>query len=238
MEPSDLQPSQFRIFGRKTEQPPPAPQEAKPRVKKESQATVRYVRKTVSKLKSINFVYRKVEGLSEKCRQLVSTPYGILAATNKGLYVIRDHKSATIIPDKYINYIRWLPFNGIYYIATSEGCFFVRYENNIWKSESLDRDFSEPVYSVTREDSKTIWLGGDNFVTRVELNEAQTAKSYTNYKINKEYPDRYILKLIYDTLYLFTESEIHYYDRSADKFEAFSDTGSYFPLERGTHLSM
>jgi len=221
-----------RIFGRKTELPQPASpepeSESESKDKKDTIPTVSYVRKTVSKLKSIDFIYRKVEGLNEKCRQLVATPYGIMAATNKGLFIIRDHKSAAVIADNYINHIRWLPFNGIYYIATSEGCFFVRYENGEWKSESLDRDFNEPIYSVIREDSKTIWLGGDNFVTRVELNEDQTVNGYTNYKIDKEYPDRYILKLIHDTLYLFTESEIHYLDRSVDRFEPFSDPGSYF----------
>lgn len=217
-----------RIFGRKTEPQNPATVTEKPKEKREAQPVVRYTKKKVSKLKSIDFIYTKVEGLDEKCRQLVATPDGILAATNKGLFIIKDHKATLVLPDKYINYIRWLPFNGIYYIASNEGCFFVRSENGGLISKSLDPDFIDPIYSVIRENSKTIWLGGENFVSRVELNEDQSVKDSVNYKIKKGYPDRCILRLINDTLFLFTESEIHYFNRSADRFEPFTDIRSSF----------
>ncbi len=101
-----------------------------------------------------------MEGLNEKCRQLVATPDGILAATNKGLFIIKDHKAVLVIPGKYINYIRWLPFNGIYYIASNEGCFFVKSENGGWISKSLDPDFIDPIYSVIRETAIQSGLAG------------------------------------------------------------------------------
>ncbi len=103
-----------RIFGRRTDQPKVVPSQVPaPKPK----PVVKYTRKTISKLKSINHLYRKVEGLNEKCRQLVSTPYGILAATNKGLFNINDHKAELITPDRYINFINWTPYGEQYYIA-------------------------------------------------------------------------------------------------------------------------
>ncbi len=217
-----------RILGRKAKQQKTEPVAEMPKEKKKAQPVVRYTKKKVSKLKSIDFVYSKVEGLNEKCRQLVATPDGILAATNKGLFVIKDHKAALVIPGKYITYIRWQPFSGIYYVASGEGCFFVKYENNGWESESLDPGFTDGIYSVIRENINTVWLGGDNFVSRVDLNEDESVKGYVNYKIDKEYPDRYILRLIKDTLFLFTESEIHYFKKSADRFEPFANIRSTF----------
>ncbi|MBP1667561.1 MAG: Stage sporulation protein (SpoIIE), partial [Bacteroidetes bacterium] len=68
-----------RIFGRRTDHVKVVT-DTKPSPRK----MIKYTSRKDSTLKAINYLYRKVEGLNEKCRQLVSTPYGILAATNKG----------------------------------------------------------------------------------------------------------------------------------------------------------
>lgn len=220
-----------KIFGRKTESenPPPAAEKVDPGKSKNEKVAkkpvVRYTRKTFSKLRSVNYVYNKVEGLNEKCRQLVATPYGILAATNKGLFCIRDHKSVLIIPGKYITYIRWQPYEDLYYIASNEGCYFIRYINGEWISESLDPELTNPIYSITRENRNTIWLGGQDSVYKAELNDSSTVINYVSYTVSKEFPDRYVLRLVKDTVYLFTESEIHYYNKSSDRFEKYSFPG-------------
>jgi serine phosphatase RsbU (regulator of sigma subunit) len=213
-----------RIFGRKVEQqksiPADATIEKQPAVQVKK-PVVSYSHKTVNKLKSINFIYKKVEGLNEKCRQLVPTPHGILSATNKGLFIITGQKAVAIVPDRYINYIKWQPNDGVYYVATSDGCLSVRNLNGKWFSEPLNPDFTSPVYSVICENSNTIWLGSDNSTIRVELNDDHSLKNSVNYSIKKDYPDRYILKLINDTLFLFTDAEIHYFNRADDKFDPY-----------------
>jgi hypothetical protein len=137
-----------RIFGRKTvkQKTPRAiePAEVKP--------AEQFTRKTISKLKSINFIYKKVDGLNEKCRQLVSTPDGILAATNKGLYIVDNHKAKQITADRYINYISWQPVQGKYYIAASDGYFSIKFLNGKWTTEEPDPEFLKPVYSILMED--------------------------------------------------------------------------------------
>lgn len=221
-----------KIFGRRaeSESPPPAAEKVEPAKHKSENITrkpvVSYTRKTVSKLRSINFVYNKVEGLNEKCRQLVETPHGILAATNRGLFCIRDHKSVPLIPDEYITYIRWQPYEDVYYIASNEGCYFIRNINGEWKSESLDPGFTNPTYSITRENRNTLWLGGQDSVYKAELNDSSKIERYVSYTVNKEFPDRYLLRLFNDTIFLFTESEIHYYDKGSDKFEKFRFSGT------------
>jgi len=213
-----------RIFGKKNEtlkESPVIETGQKKKTIENTKPVVRYTRKTISRLKSINFVYKKVDGLNEKCRQLVRTTDGILSATNKGLYVIKDHKALPVIPGKYITYIRWQPFDGYYYIATSEGCWFVSCFQGEWKSQALDQTFVDPIYSVSRENSNTLWLGGDNLIFRVDLGENQSARGYINYKIKKDYPDRYLLRFINDTLFLFTESEVHFYNKTEDRFDPY-----------------
>ncbi|MCX6334356.1 MAG: SpoIIE family protein phosphatase [Bacteroidia bacterium] len=218
-----------RIFGKKAvpQSTAPAAEPAKNQgAMQDIKPIVSYSRKTVSKLKSINFIYRKVEGLNEKCRQLVSTPNGILSATNKGLFIIKDHKAASIVPGRYINYILWQPSDGTYYVATSDGCLSVKNLNGNWSSEIIDPDFNSPVYSILYENKNTIWLGCDNFALRAEINDDNSFVSSVNYTVEKDYPDRYILKLINDTIFLFTESEIHYFNRTANKFDPYLNVRS------------
>ncbi len=222
-----------KIFGKKAEQKqtePPAGtvEKTQPKQKAKTQATpvVSYTSKTVSRLRSIHFIYKKVDGLNEKCRQLVVTPYGILAATNKGLFFIKDYKASAIVPGNYINYIMWLPVNGVYCVATDEGCLAVKYLNGKWVEQQLDAGFSDPVYSVIHENDNTIWLGGDNFASRIELNSDNSVKNSAVYSIRKDYPDRYMLKLINDTIYLFTESEIHFFNNAASRFDLYQKVRS------------
>ena len=228
-----------KIFGKKAEQQqkePPAGTVEKSQPKQQAKPVVSYTRKTVSKLRSINFIYKKVEGLNEKCRQLVITPYGILAATNKGLYIIKDHKSSAIVPGNYINYISWLPVNGAYCVASDEGCLAVKNLNGKWVTQQLDPVFSDPVYSVIHENDHTLWLGGDNFASRIELNSDNSVKSSAEYSIRKDYPDRYMLKLINDTIYLFTESEIHFFNSAASRFDLYPNMRSL--LDAGKNYLM
>ena len=98
----------------------------------------KYSRKTINRLKSINFVFKKVDGFNEKCRQLVSTRNGILAATNKGLLLIRNHKTEIVAGNRYINFISWQPVDDEYFIAAEDGYFSVKYVNGKWLSESPD----------------------------------------------------------------------------------------------------
>lgn len=199
------------IFGKKSS--PEAETEKKP--------SVQYMRKTVSKLKSVNYLYKKIVGLNEKCRQLVSTPYGILAATNKGLYNIKDHKASLVAPDRYINHVSWVPFDGYYYVASNVGYFSVKYQDGKWIADIPDKEFVNPVYSVFRRDSSTLWLGGYNAVYRVVLNKNHKAERNVTYKVTSDFPDRYFINLINDSVFLFTESAIHYYNDESDSFNPY-----------------
>lgn len=215
-----------RIFGKKSvPQTNPAAPSTEPVVaeKTEPKAAISYTKKTVSKLRSINYIYKKVDGLNEKCRQLVSTPYGILAATNKGLFVIKEHKASLVTANRYINYIRWQETDGIYYVAANDGCFSVRYFAGRWISEQVFPEIQYPVYSVFRGNANSVWIGGDNFAFRIEANDNTSVISQHRYSINKDYPDRYNLRLINDTVFLFTESAVHYYNKSSDSFEPYEN---------------
>jgi len=177
-----------------------------------------YTKKTVNKLKSINYIYKKVDGFNEKCRQLVATEFGILAATNKGLLVIKNHKAEAIVEDRYVNFISWQPVNGKYYIASGDGYFSVRYTGGRWISESPDRAFSDPVYSIAMTSNGELWLGVDNAALMTEIQGASGSIKYTSVSIKSDFPQRYIVDAVNDSVFLYTESGIYYYQKQSGGF--------------------
>jgi serine phosphatase RsbU (regulator of sigma subunit)/ligand-binding sensor domain-containing protein len=212
-----------RIFGGRNtrEQGQPAAAEQAPVVS--TPQPPEYARKTVSTLRSINYVYRKVSGLNEKCRQLVSTPHGLLAATNRGLYVINDRKARLIIPDRYINFISWSQISDSWYIATANGYMKVRFVSGNWMPEVPDPGFMETIYSITAPAGDLIWLGGDNKAFRTKTGSRD---QYMEFEVANEFLQRYYVDHAGDTVFLFTESGAFYFDANTGSFMNYLPTSS------------
>ncbi|HEX2967853.1 MAG TPA: SpoIIE family protein phosphatase [Bacteroidales bacterium] len=170
----------------------------------------------IKQLKSIDYIFRKIDGISEKCRQLVPTDNGILAATNRGLYVIKNHQAVAIAPDRYINYITWNSDAGKYAVAASDGYFIAGFANGKWSVTVPDRTFKEPLYSIVRTYANTYWMAGDNKAWRTE--ESAGKVSYKSFTIDNAFSQRYLVDLINDTIFLFTETSVNIFDKTSDKF--------------------
>jgi serine phosphatase RsbU (regulator of sigma subunit) len=220
-----------RIFGKKTHEPevsdttvkkpinPLAPENIA--VKRLPQPE--YIRKTVRKVKSMGYVYLKISGLNEKCKQLLATDNGILAATNKGLFNIVDPESAatTIVKDRYINFISEKSVDNKYYIGANDGYFSVAFESGKWAIAYPDRGFALPVYSVVSSDENTLWLGGDDMIYEVLLNRGVASGYKKTYSVKSDFPQRYIVEFVNDTIFLFAESGIYYLDRIKDSLKEY-----------------
>lgn len=202
-----------RIFGKKT-----TPEKNSASAAPTKNSGDQYSKTTVSKIKSINYIFKKVEGLGEKCRQLVSTKNGILAATNKGLYIINNHRAVAIADNRYINFIRWQPVDEKYYIAAEDGYFSVKFQNGKWITEFPDAKFTNPVYSIVLTSDKTIWLGVDNAALRSDPGSSVGSVKYTPVNIKNDFPKRYILDLVSDTVFLYSETGIYFYDKKSEGF--------------------
>jgi serine phosphatase RsbU (regulator of sigma subunit)/ligand-binding sensor domain-containing protein len=206
-----------RIFGKKA-----ARQELEKEKETENNKVGQVIRTRVNRLTSVSTSWVKIVGLNEKCRQLVATPYGILAATNKGLFIISNHKVSTITANRYINSVSWIPFGGKYFVAAADGYFAIKYQNSKWLTETPDPEFVSPVYSVFLDGNKSIWLGCDNMACRTDLDESQGKIKYYTYVNKNDFPERYTLDLVNDTIFLFTETGIRFYDVQADRFKLYT----------------
>lgn len=227
MEPQKTRKSIFaQIFGKKTVSPPA---QVSPVVKDQEKPLIRppdiqlpepkYFKKVAGRLKSINYVYKKIEGLNEKCKQLVSAGNEILASTNKGLFIISGHLAKPIANRGYINYISSKSRNNRYYIATSEGYFYVTPDKDKgWIAIYPDKAFIHPVYSLASTDENIIWAGSDDVVYRINFKDGTPFGSPEPYALKNDLTQRYMVGLVNDTVFLFTLSMVSYYNPTLNSF--------------------
>lgn len=187
----------------------------------EPAARPQYVRKTISRLKSINYEFKKVRDLDDKCKQLVPSEAGILVSTNKGLYIIRDSIAKSLVRDRYIYFISIISPDKKFYVATSEGYFYVAPEGNRWNVGYPDKDFIQPVYTVVPVDENTLWAGADDEVIRITLGDKP---QYRSYKMKGEFPLRYVTNFESDTVFIFSVAGISYYDNKSDSLRQYLHT--------------
>jgi serine phosphatase RsbU (regulator of sigma subunit) len=217
-----------RIFGKKTSTA--AVEEPKIQTGKKSENTkpgqgkiaeVPAVRERVRKLKSINYIFKKIDGINEKCKQLVPTSSGLLASTNRGLFFITGHTSKTIVNDRYINFISDKTSDDKYYVATSEGYFYVTSNSGSWSAVFPDKNFIQPLYSIKSVNNDLLWVGGDNLAYKITIQKDLPSGGHQTYTVKNDFPQRYIIEYINDTVFLLTESGMSYYEEKSDTFKKY-----------------
>jgi serine phosphatase RsbU (regulator of sigma subunit) len=217
-----------RIFGKKTTTPAVAETQTTDKknegIRQNQKAKVPVtasVKEKVRRLKSINYTYKKVSGLNEKCKQLVPTSSGLLASSNKGLFVINGHAAKSIIPDHYINFISKKTKDDRYYIATSEGYFYIVNNSGSWSAVFPDKNFVQPVYTIASVNNEVLWAGGDNLAYKISNNQDGSVGGYSSYTVRNDFPQKYYLEVVRDTVFLIAESGINYYDNASDAFKKY-----------------
>jgi len=239
MEPQKTRKSIFtQIFGKKSATPAPPVTTVVQEKEKPHYSTPelklpepKYFKKVSGRLKSINYVYKKISGLNEKCKQLVSAGDEILASTNRGLFVISGHVANPIVNRGYINNISAKSKDNRYYIATSEGYFYVAHTTyGNWEATYPDKTFNRSIYSITSADENTIWAGGDDAIYKIIMNNGIASGTPVSYLMKNNLPQRYLVASLNDTVFLFSLSSINYYNPGLDSFKEyksrFTSTGS------------
>src|SRR5664280_2849309 len=179
----------------------------------------KYFKKITGRLKSINYVFQKVDGLNEKCKQMVIAGNEILASTNKGLFVVSRHIAKPVVNSKYINQITARSVSNKYYVATSDGYFFVTQDmNGSWKAIIPDKMFNKPLYSIATINDNTLWVGSDDIAFKISMTDGVPSGNPESYSIKSDFPQRYIIDYVNDTLFLFTLAKVSFYNRKTESF--------------------
>lgn len=183
-------------------------------------AQPKYVRKKVSKLKSIEHLFKKIEGLNSRCEHLVPTPNGILAGSSSGLYLINEYQAAYLTSLNNIGYISGKNESGNYFILSDEGVSTLRFDESVPIINTLPISLDTPLFSLLEIDS-TYWISGYDLVYRIEAHDTDSITSRA-YRFTSVFPEEMRLANVDDLIFLFSESGIFYYSPEADSFHVYN----------------
>lgn len=185
----------------------------------------------IQALQSVKYVFKKVAGLDEKCRQLISYNNRLLVATNTGLYEVKNNVVKPLIKDRYINYIYQFRDPKRFYIATTTGVFSVFFNaaSGGWNIENDYKDFNENVYSVIEDEKGILWFGCENKVYRVILDKASHPKEIKSYNFNNDYSERVLARNILGKPFFFLSSGFFSYEDKKDSVLYNPALNSSFP---------
>ncbi|MEN8204076.1 MAG: SpoIIE family protein phosphatase [Bacteroidota bacterium] len=179
----------------------------------------RYVRKKVSKLKSIEYVYKKVRGLNTRCELLMSTGTALLVGSTSGLYGVNDSIAVKLSDSRNIRYIHRYDSHR-YYVISDDGLEVMRLLDDGWLREKPENLIMEPLFSVTH-DPDYIWVSGYSEVYRItpDLQDTSGLRKYSFYSV---FPEELQVSYINDTLYKFSNTGIEYYEHAVDLFKMYA----------------
>jgi len=175
----------------------------------------RYVTRTVTRLSSVKHEFRKVTGITEKCKQMVVTPNGLLVGTNRGLYHVSDSVAVPVVTGVYVNHIGSPTDEGRYFIATSNGWFSVIFQDDLWKANIPFPAANRSFLSVAADSGGNLWFGAENSLVLIS-NSENNGSSTREYRVPSEFVQSYHVEYMKDTLFMFTETGIYYYDAEVD----------------------
>jgi class 3 adenylate cyclase/ligand-binding sensor domain-containing protein len=161
-------------------------------------------------------IFKKVNGLTEKCKQMVVFKEQLLVATNMGLYVIKNDVAKILIPNRYINCISASANDNRFYIGTNNGVLSVKWNGSDWVVENGFENFNNPVYSITEERGKNLWLGSDGVVFNTVVDENAKAAATKSYSFDKDYAEKVITGRVDGKVNFFLASGIYGYDAAKD----------------------
>lgn len=185
----------------------------------------------IQALQSVKYVFKKVDGLDEKCKQMISYSNRLLVATNTGLYEVKNNIVAPILKGHYINYIYQSKDPKRFYIATTTGVFSIvlNTSSSKWDIENDYKNFNENIYSVIEDEKGILWLGCENKVYRIILDKAYHPTEIKSYGFNNDYSERVLARNILGKPFFFLSSGFFSYEDKKDSVLYNSVLNSSFP---------
>lgn len=174
----------------------------------------KYVRRVRRELISSKFLYKKVDGLDFKTKQLIPFKEHLLAVSNSGLYEIKD-SVASLVVDDVIRYAHATDE----YVLLATGNHEIRvFEllDDLWIESQSFELAGEIIVGMFNDHKDRIWIISSNSIHQFDPSSFDQADM-----IFAEFPNQFIDKVrgtvINDQIYLINSSGYFYYDEMNDR---------------------
>ncbi len=192
------------------------------------------VSKKIYELQSVKNIFKKIEGVKGKVKQIIDFGGGLLAETNSGLYFIKGEKVSELIVKQYIN--------DIYYENGSEQA-FVSAGNKIYRIVSAAPNVTieelnceggvlDNISSIAQYEN-SIWAGSRNSVFRLTEDKSNHFEIH-KYLITTQLPEKITVRRNNNSILFFSSDKIFQYNKHSDsivenhQFDKYLTTKSVF----------
>lgn len=146
-------------------------------------------KKEIYAMQSIPFVYKKINGINGKCRQMVPYKNGLLVASNLGLFYVNGLNVKPLLSGHYVNYIHQSQSNSSrIFVGTSHGLYQAIEIEGKWRSERLYPNINPNINTIAEENG-ILWIGAFNQLIKIPyqndvLKDAVTLSFHNGYSEN------------------------------------------------------
>ncbi len=178
-------------------------------------------KKKKKRILSLSYVFKKVKGVSGKCKQLLKYENLILVASNEGLFEIKKKSAKRILKNVYINTVVPSKTKNVVYIGTDNGLTAVKSYKNKWeeikniKTEEID----DEILSISEDKNGNLWIGSDALIYFVTIGKKNKAESVEVFDFGKSNPDKFSVREIEDNIFFLSSSQIFLYNEKNGKIE-------------------
>jgi serine phosphatase RsbU (regulator of sigma subunit) len=170
---------------------------------------------------AFNFYFKAIEGIDEKCKQIIEFENLLILGTNNGLFQISENKPESIINDKYITNILKSELKPVLYVTSLTGIDILSYENSRWsvKPLTINADILENIASIAEDNYGNIWLGSEDKAVLIKLDENSSVIEIKDFSFNTNFSEKVIVKNMYDKIYFFMTEGLYFYNDENQKIE-------------------
>lgn len=151
-------------------------------------------------LQSIPYVFKKVEGIKAKCKQMLWFRDRLLIVANSGFYETYTRGDSlharAIVDNAYCNTIHQSSRNpNRFYLGSNKGLVVIEYQpkGNYWKTLDRQEYIDVPVHSILEHEGQ-IWLGSESEVYRLQMPKDSLTWP-VRYRLSNNYADNVIVRL-------------------------------------------
>jgi hypothetical protein len=171
-------------------------------------------------LKSLQYVYKKVEGVDGKVNQLTEANGMLLASGITGVMEVEGQKSKTIAPEPVKSVFYSTSVNQLLISTLDESLRSFRREKTGWKETHLLDTLSEDVSYIFEDKLQNIWLCGKANVFKVETVDHQIT-DVSNIPFSNPSLDEPVGLAMGSEVYLAASEVFDKYDIRKNRFDRF-----------------
>jgi len=174
------------------------------------------------------YFFRKIEGLDDKCKYLLSVSGRILIGTNNGIMEYKDNKLTPVWSGIYVNEIQKSHLSNRIIVSTNQGIGILSLDGNVWKLDKTLSNLDEPVYSAIQLNDTTYWAGCENQAYKIVMKD-NFIMDLESYEFPIRFSEKVMVRKLKGDIRFFLSGGMYRYDAKKDSITTDNSLKNMYP---------